>query len=327
MAVRFLKSSIQTIVSLLVMVGVSPAVSGSDSLEAQTASPGGSPDPSVVFAFQGDVILTQQELDAAFSAIPEAQRLAFIRDGGKVDQLVKALLKRKVVAADSVRADFESDPLVAARVRLAAQKELAEAWLEHVVSTAPEANYEELAREDYLVNPERYRLPETLDVSHILIGTNDRSEEEAKRLATSLHGWLEKDPARFDELVAKYSDDPETSVSQGRYPEIGRGQTVPAFERAAFALPEPGAISQPVKTQHGYHIIRLNGRSGGEIPPFEEVRDQAIEQVRYEYLEGYRQRYLQSLLQEPIVIPDGAVEIMAKRHFGEDLEGVPDPVP
>jgi peptidyl-prolyl cis-trans isomerase C len=107
---------------------------------------------------------------------------------------------------------------------------------------------------------------------------------------------------------------------------VGRGQTVQAFERAAFGLQEPGAISGPVKTQHGYHIIRLNGRSGGEIPPFEEVREQAIERARYEYLEGYRQRYLQSLLQEPIVIPDGAVEIMAKRYFGDDLEGAPGPV-
>jgi len=326
MPARFLMSATRTVLFLLLLAGGSKALFASDVSDTASDTPAGNPDPAEVFAQQGDITLTQQELDGSFSAIPEAQRLAFIRDGGKVDQLVAALLKRKAVAADAERADFENDPLVAARVRLAAQKELAEAWLEHVVSTAPEADFEALAREDYLVNRERYKSEEFVDVSHILIGTNDRSEEEAKRLATSLHGWLEKDPARFDELVEKYSDDPETSDTQGRYPEVGRGQTVKAFERAAFALQEPGAMSQPVKTQHGYHIIRLNGRSGGEIPPFEEVSEQAIERARYEYLEGYRQRYLQSLLQEPIVIPDGAVEIMAKRYFGEDLKGAPGPV-
>jgi peptidyl-prolyl cis-trans isomerase C len=326
MPARFLKSAIHACVFVLFLAGLPAALFGSDDPATPEKVTSGLPDPAEVFAQQGDVTLTQQELDGSFSAIPEAQRLAFIRDGGKVDQLVKALLKRKAVAADAERADFENDPLVAARVRLAAQKELAEAWLEHVVSTAPEADFEALAREDYLVNRERYQGEEFVDVSHILIGTSTRSDEEAKQLATSLHGWLEKDPTRFDELVAKYSDDPETSETEGRYPEVGRGQTVQAFERAAFALQEPGAMSQPVKTQHGYHIIRLNGRSGGAIPPFEEVREQAIERARYEYLEGYRQRYLQSLLQEPIVIPDGAVEIMAKRYFGEDLEGAPGPV-
>ncbi|NNJ65487.1 MAG: hypothetical protein HKP16_07965, partial [Xanthomonadales bacterium] len=102
---------------------------GADAPEAVGESPSGSPDPSEVFAYQGGVVLTQQELDAAFSAIPEAQRLAFIRDGGKVDQLVKTLLRRKAVAVDAERADYPEDPLVADRVRLAAQKELAEAWL------------------------------------------------------------------------------------------------------------------------------------------------------------------------------------------------------
>ena len=307
------------------LVTVFPVVLlGSDAPDAVGESPDGSPDPSKVFAYQGEAIVTQQELDAAFSAIPEAQRLAFIRDGGKVDQLVKTLLRRKAVAADAERADYQEDPLVADRVRLAAQKELAEAWLEHVVRTAPEADFEALAREDYLVNPERYRPGATLDVSHILIGTEERSEQEARVLATSLQTWLEKDPTRFDELVEKYSDDPETVDNGGRYPEVRRGQTVPSFERAAFGLKEPGMIAEPVKTQYGYHIIRLNGRSDGEIPPFDAVREQATEQARLAYLESYRARYLQSLLTDPIVIPEGAVESMARRHFGDDLEGAPD---
>lgn len=282
-------------------------------------------DPTKVFAYQGDVVLTQQELDAAFSGIPEAQRLAFIRDGAKVDQLVKSLLTRKAVAADADRASFGADPAVAARVRLAAQKELAEAWLEQVVGNAPAADFEALAREDYLVNPHHYRSAGVVDISHILIGAETRSETEAKHLATSLRGWLEKDPSRFDQLIIEYSDDPEKARNQGRYPEVGPGQTAPAFEQAAFGLEEPGAISQPVKTQFGYHIIRLNGRSGGEVPPFDEIENQAIERARLEYLESYRARYLRSLLKEPIVIPDGAVDIMARRHFGEDLARAPEP--
>jgi peptidyl-prolyl cis-trans isomerase C len=324
MAARFLNQTIMTTIFVALLAGAPAALFGSDAAETADESPDGSADPSKVFAYQGEVIVTQQELDAAFSAIPEAQRLAFIRDGGKVDQLVKTLLRRKAVAADAEGADYQKDPLVADRVKLAAQKELAEAWLEHVVRTAPEADFEALAREDYLLNPERYRPDGSVDVSHILIGTEERSDQEARLLATSLQTWLEKDPARFDELVKKYSDDSETVDNGGRYPEVRRGQTVPAFERAAFGLQEPGMISEPVKTPYGYHIIRLNGRSGSEIPSFDAVREQAVAQARLAYLESYRARYLQSLLTDPIVIPEGAVEIMARRHFGDDLEGAPD---
>ena len=306
----------------IAMLGALVGVAAAD--VAPDGPTGSAPEASEIFAYQGDVVLTQRELDAAFSAIPEAQRMAFIRDGAKVDQLVKALLRRKAVAADAEQADFQKDPLIADRVRLAADKELAEAWLEHVVSTAPEADFEALAREDYLVNPDRYRTEEIVDVSHILIGTADRSDEEAKRLATSLHTWLEKDPSRFEDLVAEYSDDPESASTGGRYPEVRRAQTVPMFERTAFGLEEVGAISEPVKTQYGYHIIRLNGRSGGDVSPFEDIEEQAVERARLEYLESYRARYMQSLQQDPIVIPDGAVESMARRHFGQDLEMAPD---
>ena len=324
MASRIRHSPIRAVILLLLLAGASLAANASGDSEASAASPQGDADPAEVFAYQGDVVLTQRELDAAFLAVPEPQRPAFIRDGARVDQLVKMLLKRKAVAADAERAAYGEDPLVADRVRLAAQKELAEAWLEHVVENAPKADFEALAREDYLVNPERYRIDGTVDVSHILIGTESRTDQEARHLATSLHGWLEKDPSRFEQLAAEYSDDPETAETGGRYPSIQRGQTVPAFEQAAFGLEEVGAMTGPVKTPYGYHIIRLNGRSGARLPAFEEIADQAIDRARLEYLESYRLRYLQSLVEDPIVIPDGAVEIMVKRHFGEDLEGAPD---
>ena len=281
-------------------------------------------DPEEVMAYQGPVVLTQRELDAAFSKIPEKDRLAFIRDGAKVDQLIGSLLQRKLVAADAEKAGFDRDPVIEDRVRLAAQKELAEAWLEHVVVTAEEPDFETLAREDYIANPDRYRSDEVLDISHILVSSEQRSKEEARDLANELRAELAEDPTRFDELVMEASDDPLKDSNGGRYPEMQRGQMVESFERAAFALQEPGDISQPVRTTYGYHIIRLNGRSGNEVLPFEAVKTEAMRRAEQNYLESYKRRSLQKLQgEDPIVIPDGAVEIMAKRHFGENLELAP----
>lgn len=276
-------------------------------------------DPDVVFAVQGEAILTQGEMDAALAGIPEAQRAAFVRDGAKMDQLVGSLMRRKLVAADAAKAGFDKDPLTADRVRLAGEKALAEAWIEDLAAKAPVADFEALAREDYLVNPDRYRGEVVIDVSHILIGLEGRTPAEAETLAISLHGWLEVNPARFDELVAEYSDDPSKGDNNGRFQDVRKGQMVPAFEKAAFAMTEPGTISGPVRSQFGYHLIRLNARGGGEVLPWEEVREQAIERARLEYGAAYRDRYLRQVTAGTIEIPEGAVERLVRRYLGDDF--------
>jgi peptidyl-prolyl cis-trans isomerase C len=309
---------------ILLTAGSATTMALSADQEAQQASQG--VDPSVVFARQGRVKLTQTELDGAFSGIPQTSRLAYIRDGGQVDRLVAALLRRKAIAADAVQAGFDQDPVVAARIQLAAQKELAEAWLQHKIENAPEADYAALGREDYLADPEAYRNEEVLDVSHILIGTESRSLEEARTLADRLHEQLADDPSQFDALVQEYSDDPMKSANGGRYQDMRKGQMVPEFEQAAFALEKEGSLSPPVQTNYGFHIICLNSRGGGDIPDYEAVSAQAEERARMKHLGRIRETYIRQIANEPIVIPDGAVEIMAKRHFGDELELAPNVV-
>jgi peptidyl-prolyl cis-trans isomerase C len=280
-------------------------------------------DPAEIIAHQGDVVLSQVEIDAAFSKLAPEERLRFIRDGAKVDQLIRALLKRKVIAADAAKMGFDQDALIAARMQLEAQRELADAWLQKLLSEMPEADYETLAHEDYLANPDRYRSAPVLDVSHILIGTSDRSVAEARAIAQSLEARLQADPARFDELVTEYSDDPAKINNEGRYREMRPGMMAAPFEKAAFALQEPGDISDPVLTDYGFHIIRLNGRSGNELQEFSAVKEEAMAEARQRHLDSYRESYYRRVLSDPIVVPEGAVEIMARRHFGENLELAP----
>jgi len=280
-------------------------------------------DPAEVVAFQGDVTLSQQELDAAFSKLPEAERLHFIRDGAKVDRLIRSLLQRKAVAQEAVEAEYDKEPLIVARLQLAEDKELADAWLEKVVADAPGADYEALAYEHYVANPDAYRSEVVLDVSHILVGTENRSVSEAAELAESLSAQLAEDPGRFEDMVMEYSDDPVKENNKGRYVDMRRGMMVAPFEEAAYALQKEGEISPPVQTEYGYHLIRLNGRSGGERLAFDEVKSEAVAAAHRRYLENYRDNYLRKVLAEPVGIPDGAVEIMARRHFGEDLERAP----
>jgi len=277
-----------------------------------------------VFATQGEAVLTQEELDAAFMGIPREHRLLFIRDGDKVETLVKSLLRNKLIAADARESGFDQDPVVKRRLQLAAEKELAEAWVVDLLDKTPEADYEALAREHYLANPDDYMTPEAIDVSHILIQSESRPEEDALEIAQQLRNGLREDPGRFDEFVTEFSDDPAKSSNGGRYPRMQRGQMVKPFEQAAFALAEAGDISEPVKTAYGYHIIRLNRVLPPELVPFDQIREPLMQQAKEQYLSEVRLRYIKEQVAEPIDIADGAVEAMVKRYFGDDLENAPE---
>jgi parvulin-like peptidyl-prolyl isomerase len=97
----------------------------------------------------------------------------------------------------------------------------------------------------YDAHKTQYQQPESRDVRHILV--------QKKPLADQLYAQL-KAGANFATLAKKYSKDPGSAANGGKL-TVARGQTVPAFDKTAFAL-KKGELSQPVKTQYGYHIIQ-----------------------------------------------------------------------
>ncbi|MEE4217399.1 MAG: peptidylprolyl isomerase [Xanthomonadales bacterium] len=277
-----------------------------------------------VFARQGELVLTNDEIDAAFAQIPELYRGSFIRDGKRVDQLIQNLFRNKLVAADAAKNGYDKDPIAISRVKIAGEKEMALAWMEQVLANAPQPDYEALAYERYLANPEEYQTEEMVDVSHILVQSGTRNEDEAREMAEELRAKLMENPELFDEYVMEFSEDPAKSSNKGRYPRSKRGEMVKPFEDMAFSLREPGEISELVETSYGFHILRLNAKIPPQTLPFDSVKQQIISADKKEFLEDYQTRYIFTLVPEPVQIDEGAVEAMVKRHFGENLEKLPD---
>ena len=304
---------------LLLCMNLVAGIFTSHLAEAQTEH-----DPQSVLAYQGDQVLTQNAVDGAFNRIPEKHRMAVIRDGNKVEILLTSMMMNKIMAADAYKAGLDQDPLIQERMKLAAEEELALAWKEKLLSKAPAADYDTMAYESYLARQEEFLTKEVLDVSHILISTKNRSEDEAAELAASIRLQLREDPDRFDALVLEYSEDPGKDANKGRFSSVVRGQMVKPFEHTAFAMTDPGEISEPVKSGFGYHIIRFNARQEPEQLDFAQVKAGLIEKAIRKHELKFRDTYMSQLLIEPLKFPDGALEIMVKRHFGENLELAPD---
>ena len=158
----------------------------------------------------------------------------------------------------------------------------------------------------------------TVDVSHILIGTDVRTEAEALDIAQSLRAQLEEAPDRFEALVLEYSDDESKANNRGSFEGVRRGDMVEPFEVVAFEL-AVGAISQPVLTQYGYHLVRKDGDSPPRQRSYNEVRLALEQQARREHRERERTAYIQSLYEEDLIVTQESVENTIEQVFGPEV--------
>jgi peptidyl-prolyl cis-trans isomerase D len=123
-----------------------------------------------------------------------------------------------------------------------------------------------------------YQVPEEVKVRHILIkvdaGADPKVDAAAKQKAEDLLKQI-KGGADFAALAKANSDDPGSKEQGGELGMIQRGVTVPAFEKAAFGL-EPGQISDVIKTQFGYHIIKVEEKQTAHLKSLDEVKAQIL---------------------------------------------------
>ena len=137
--------------------------------------------------------------------------------------------------------------------------------------------------------------------AHILIGLYQNADKEtaeaAKQLADSLYNAL-RGGADFAELAKKYSTDVNSAMNGGQLLHLQKGQTVPEFEKALFAL-KPGEISAPVLSPFGYHIIKMGGRES--FPTYETLRPDIMQYIE---MQGLREQIINQKL-DSIVESEG----------------------
>src|ERR1700675_1661823 len=128
----------------------------------------------------------------------------------------------------------------------------------------------------YQQNIQQYQVPNRVHVEHILLmtvgaGKTDAEVEEIRKKAQDVLNQAKKG-SNFEDLAKKYSEDPGTKDKGGDLGWIIQGQTVAEFEKAAFTLPK-GSISDLVKTQYGFHILKIIDKEAAHTKPFDEVKD------------------------------------------------------
>lgn len=255
------------------------------------------------------------EVRAALLSAPSGARESMSRDqlGRFVETLLIDLRLEKAAKADKL----DQDPEIKARMDKAARDILVRAYVEDVAAkiAAKLPDLEPLARERYEVEKSTLTRPEGIRVAHILFRISQDDENSIPEAKAKAEGILEKlkAGADFAELAKEHSMDGAASKG-GELPGWrDRGTLVPAFEKVAYEL-KPGEMSGLVRSQFGYHIIKLIEHRPAAQQSFAEVKDKLVAKVKNDLMGKQREEWVKDFRgTRPVEIDDATLEAVRRK--------------
>jgi peptidyl-prolyl cis-trans isomerase C len=247
------------------------------------AAPSAAPavDDNKVVMTIGDQKITAKEFDQMIEALPP-QYQAQAR-GPMKRQVAEQIARVKMLASEARKRGLDKDPLTQSRIRFQEDNLLAGATYNDLIQ---KTKVDDAALQNYY--NEHKNEYETVTARHILIkfkgspvpqreGKPELTEEQALAKAQDIKKQL-AGGADFSALAKAESDDAGSGANGGELGSFARGQMVPDFENAAFKLPA-GQVSDPIKTQFGYHLIRVDKH---DTKALTDVKTEITEKVKPE---------------------------------------------
>lgn len=240
------------------------------------------PPGEVVLAKVGGESITEADFRAAFSLIPRQEQMQILMLQGGKEEFVKRMAESKLLAVKAKRLgldktegfqralDRTKDDLLA-REFLTKEGEALQQKLK--VSDAEVKAY-------YDAHPDKFKQPELVSVRHILVAVKrdpkakeGLTDAEAKKHIAKIQADLKKG-MKFADLAKKFSDDPGSKENGGLYADADPSAWDKDFAKAAMTQPI-GKVGAPVKTQFGYHLLKVEARKPARVVPFEEAKAEA----------------------------------------------------
>ena len=231
---------------------------------------------------EGDLGLAAEDIGQQLQQVPPDQQRAF---------LLSVLIDMKVMAEAARENALDQTDEYKARAAFLQDKALRRIFFAEKIATAVTPETVKAVYDEYVA---QFTPAEEIHARHILVAT----EDEAKAVKAALDGGKPFEVEAMEETI-----DPSGKNSGGDLGFFGKGQMVPEFETAAFAL-EVGQVSEPVQSQFGWHIIKLDEKRETAPQSFEEMQGQLGQTAIYDAYDAavseYRAKYA-------VDIPDAAL--------------------
>lgn len=252
--------------------------------------------PAILARGPSGLVITTADVAADMARLPEETRRIIQAKAESLQQIASNLMVRRVLALETSQSALVQTPAVVATLGLARDRVLSDARLAQMdAQNAPsDSAIENYARQVYLTNSEKFERPAQTRARHILITkTGPESLQKANALLAQL-----KSGASFEDLAKANSADPGSAAKGGDLGFFAAGNMVRPFDDAVNKLAKPGDLSEPVESQFGYHIIRLEDRREKGRQSFEEVRAQLVGEAKNAIVTEARLLKVQAMMKD-----------------------------
>jgi len=258
-------------------------------------------DPEKVLAKVADRDIREKDIDQVIRMMGPQGAMMYDNPQGR-RAVLDELVSMHLFALKGAEEKLDQTPEFKTAVETFRNQSLARAAIDASLKDVTVSDEE--AKKFYDEHPDQFTQPERVHVRHVLISDDVTSADAIAKIQADLKAGVS-----FDEVAKSRSLCP-SAAQGGDLGEVSKGQMVPEFEAAAFALKNPGDLSEPVKTQFGWHIIRLEGRTPSSLEPFDTVKPQLLQYLTNEkrneafknVVEGLKKTYKVEMLvpEEPV---------------------------
>jgi peptidylprolyl isomerase len=261
---------------------------------------------SEVVARVGTTDITADEVRALIATLDPRQQASLARDPALLSQALRTLLGDRLVLKEALAKKWDQQPAVTAQIERARESAIVDSYLRSV-SAPPEAypNDEEV-KAVYDANATAFLIPRRFQLAQITVSVpkdaDKAAEEKARKKLDEVVKKLKQQGANFVALAKSDSDDSESADKGGEIGWLPEAQMRPEVRGQVIGLAK-GGVTDPVRLDDGWHILKLIDTEAAHARPLAEVRDALAQRMRAERTEANRRAYVTELLKQspPIV--------------------------
>ncbi|MDR6162196.1 peptidylprolyl isomerase [Pseudomonas fluorescens] len=293
-------------VALLVVAVALVLRPGSDPVAAQQPSPVMTVAAGPAVARLGNQQVSPEELQALLETVPAQTREQLRGNREALERWIRSRLAEKAVLEQADAQGWAQRPDVARQTRAATEQIVFRDYLRSVSQVPAEYPSAGELQQAYDAGKANWQTPALYRVSQIFLGVGDTtSVETVRKQAAELSKKAQAAPGDFAALATQYSQDRVTAERGGDTGLQPLQQLVPEV-RSAVARLKVGAVSDPVQSAAGFHVIKLTEQQPARTATLDELRDQLTQALRAQRQEQIAQAYLDGMLNTATLSIDGA---------------------
>ncbi|UST71761.1 peptidylprolyl isomerase [Pseudomonas moraviensis] len=293
-------------VALLVVAVALVLRPGSDPVAAQQPSPVMTVAAGPAVARLGNQQVSPEELQALLETVPAQTREQLRGNREALERWIRSRLAEKAVLEQADAQGWAQRPDVARQTRAATEQIVFRDYLRSVSQVPAEYPSAAELQQAYDAGKANWQTPALYRVSQIFLGVGDTANvETVRKQAAELSKKAQAAPGDFAALATQYSQDRVTAERGGDTGLQPLQQLVPEV-RGAVARLKVGAVSDPVQSAAGFHVIKLTEQQPARTATLDELRDQLTQALRAQRQEQIAQAYLDGMLNTATLSIDGA---------------------